>query len=140
MENFEQNTQNQPFEELQELEDIVKHDEALLQKKAKKSRVLVIVIGAVVFLLVLAVAVYFWGMAVDKKEMPLPVDATKAHSEQVTQEISSENDIIDVGEGVEDAVSDALQQQSDSDTISDIEADLNATDLDNLDIPDDLGI
>ena len=140
MENFEQNTQSQPFEELQELEDIVKHDEALLQKKTKKSKILVIVTGAIVLLIALVVAAYFWGMAVDKKAIPLPVDATKAPAEHTVQEISSENDIIDVGEGVEDSVSDALQQQSNSDTVSDIEADLNATDLDSLSIPDDLGI
>ena len=70
------------------------------------------VIGAVIIILILVVgALYFWGAKLNKEANQTPEDIL----------------------GGEDKTLEQLQTQSTSTEIGDIEADLNVTDLDNLD-------
>ncbi|KKT74896.1 MAG: hypothetical protein UX21_C0048G0004 [Microgenomates group bacterium GW2011_GWC2_45_8] len=70
------------------------------------------VIGAVIIILILVVgALYFWGAKLNKEANQTPEDILNAEDQTLNQ----------------------LQTQSTSTEIGDIETDLNATDLNNLD-------
>ena len=70
------------------------------------------VIGAVIIILILVVgALYFWGAKLNKEANQTPEDILSAEDQTLNQ----------------------LQTQSTSTEIGDIETDLNATDLNNLD-------
>lgn len=98
-------------------------------------------IGSIIVILGVLVlgGLYFWGYLVDKEDADMSAEdaALIEELDNLLPELEEEASVIDeLLKDVDDAAAAALGQQSASDAIADIEADLESTDLGDVNLED----